>query len=159
MRLLPLLENDKQIAKSADLASKSFTRSVFRLLRVIRLSRDVLSGSRETSGMVRRALRGRALGVVEWMLAGQRRQVLLRLCIMMRLLPLLENDKQIVKFAGSAPKSFTRQVFRLLRAIRLLRDVLSGSCETRACARSSPRACKCSRERFEVIQKAPLGPP
>ena len=37
---------------------------------------------------------------------------------------------RIVKFAGSAPKSFTRQVFRLLRVIRLLRDVLSGSCET-----------------------------
>ena len=49
---------------------------------------------------------------------------------MMRLLPLLENDKQTVKFAGSAPKSFTRQVCRLLRVIRLLRDVLSGSWET-----------------------------
>ena len=49
---------------------------------------------------------------------------------MMKLLPLLENDEQIVKFAISAPKSFTRQVLRLLRVIRLLRDVLSGSCET-----------------------------
>ena len=75
VRLLPLLENEEQIAKSAVLAPKSFTRSVFRLLRVIRLSRDVLSGSGETASTVRRALRGRALGVVEWMLAGQRRQV------------------------------------------------------------------------------------
>ena len=74
VRLLPLLENDKQIAKSAVLAPKSFTRSVFRLLRVIRLSRGVLSGSCETASMMRRALRGRALGAVEWMLAGQRRQ-------------------------------------------------------------------------------------
>ena len=56
VRLLPLLENDEQIAKSAVLAPKSFTRSVFRLLRVIRLSRDVLSGSWETAGMVCRAL-------------------------------------------------------------------------------------------------------
>ena len=73
VRLLPLLENYEQIAKSAVLAPKSFTRSVFRLLRVIRLSRDVLSGSWETAGMVRRAPRGRVLGVVEWMLAGRRR--------------------------------------------------------------------------------------
>ena len=39
------------------------------------LSRDVLSVSWETAGMVRRALRGRTLGVVERMLAGRRRRV------------------------------------------------------------------------------------